>query len=107
MSENSFANAVKRKPAPPPATLDEEPQPEPKKKPGRPKKTEAATAGSSKEISARLDPATARKLKVLAAMHDTSIQALMAEAIAWIFRKYEKSQPATDGDQNVADDTNS
>jgi hypothetical protein len=46
-----------------------------------------------KVISGHFDPATARQLKQLALDNQTSVQALLAEAIKLLFEKYDGTAP--------------
>lgn len=50
----------------------------------------AATRAGKKKVTATLDPAVHKQLKSLAVERETTTEALLAEAIADLFRKYGK-----------------
>ena len=59
------------------------------KKP-KPKATKrAATRRGKKVLMLYLDPAISKRLKIMAAVHDTSVQALAEESFDMILEKYE------------------
>ena len=109
MSENSFANAVRRQATP--AKIEEElptadepkpdAEPAPRKGPGRPKgaknkrpRAEGDGRDGMRQVGAYLDERTKMRLKLIAVAFDRTVQDLIEEAIEGIFRRYEKQAQA-------------
>lgn len=109
MSENSFANAVRRSAAP--AKIEEElptadeprvsAEPAPRKGPGRPKgarnkrpRAEGDARDGMRQVGAMLDERTKMRLKLIAVAFDRTVQDLIEEAVEGIFHRYEKKAQA-------------
>jgi hypothetical protein len=102
LAETMRQVATDSQPAPVPVPLRAVPPPEatPESKASRPKaKTEptatpkafyAATRAGKKKVTATLSPAAHKQLKGLAVEHETTTEALLAEAITDLFGKYGK-----------------
>ena len=55
------------------------------------KTTLAPSRRGKRNVSAYVDAAAAKQLRILAASHDTTTQALLEEALNDLFRKYDRS----------------